>query len=195
MNDYSKLSERNQHLEHIKTMAEAKAFCQAYGEALEQYAMDKEKEMDESGEREEAGHLLIILTVVGVIIAAMTAAESESWEAIVIFKGLMYGVILPTVAKCLGRINRVRKLATLAAGFKHLDELKGLSEERALDYTNNLVDRYNRMVDDDGSNIVYVYNSNYVKNPEKPANIAIVAMGILVFLLIVFCVIKELTGI
>ena len=195
MNDYSQLSELNQHLEHIKTMEEANAFCQAYGKALEKYAMDKEKEMDESGEREEAGHLLIILTVVGVIIAAMTVAESESWEAIIIFKGLMYGVIIPTIAKCLGRINCVGKLTTLAAGFKHLDELKGLTEERALDYTNNLVDRYNRLVDDDGSNIVYVYNGNYVKNPEKGANIAIVAMGILVFLLIVFCVIKELTGI
>lgn len=195
MNDYSKLSERNQHLEHIKTMEEAKAFCQAYGEALEKYAMDKEKEMDESGEREEAGHLLIILTVVGIIVAATTAAESEAWEATIILKGLLYGVIIPTIAKCLGRINCVSKLTTLAAGFKHLDELKGLTEERALDYTNNLVDRYNRMVDDDGSNIVDVYNGNYVKNPEKGANIAIVAMGILVFLLIVFCVIKELTGI
>lgn len=195
MNDYSKLSELNQHLEHIKTIEEANDFCHAYGEALEKYAMDKEKEMDESGEREEASHLLIILTVVGIIIAAMTAAESESWEAIVILKGLLYGVILPTVAKCLGRINCVRKLTTLASGFKNLDELKGLTEERALDYTNNLVDRYNRLVDDDGSNIVYVYNGNYVKNPEKGANIAIAAMGILVFLLIVFCVIKELTGI
>ena len=45
MNDYSKLSELDQHFEHIKTMEEANAFCQAYGEALEKYAMDLKSDM------------------------------------------------------------------------------------------------------------------------------------------------------
>lgn len=194
MNDYRGLLERKQHVEQVKNMEEATAFCQAYGEELGKCVKDKEKEIDESGERQEAGGILIILILIGVLINLIRMAEgSNALEATIILNGILFGVSIPIIGKCIGRFNNVTKLKTRAEGFKQLDELKGLTEEQALEYTNYLVDRYNRMLNDDGLHIEKVYNSNYIKNPEKGAKIAIVAMGASLFLLIVFCVIKELT--
>ena len=193
MNDYRELLERKHHVEQVENMEEATAFCQAYGKKKKKCAKDKEKEIDESGERQEARGILIILLLICVLINLIIMVEgSDALNAIMIFNGILFVVSIPIIGKYIGRFNNVTNLKTRAEGFKQLNELKGLTEEQALEYTNYLVDRYNRMLDDDESHIENVYNSNYIKNPEKGARIAIVAMGILVFLLIVFCVIKEL---
>ena len=195
MKDYSRLLEKKCHIEHVESMEEASAFCQAYGTALEEYTKEIENEMKESGVLQETKDKLIVLIVAGVLLfILMISEESVPLIGAAAMSGLMYDVIIPSISRCLGRINYSRDMTLRAQGFKHLSELKGMTDERALKYTNNLVDRYNRMVDDDEATIVDVYNCNFKKNPEKGANIALVAMGVLVFLMIAFCVINELTA-
>lgn len=193
MNDSRGLLERKHPVENVKNMEEASAFCKAYGEELEKSAKDKEKEIDESGDRQEARGILIILILIGVLINMVILLEgSDALDVAIILNGILFVVSILIIGKYIGRFNNVTNLKIRAEGFKQLNELKGLTEEQALEYTNYLIDRYNRMLDEDESHIENVYNSNYIKNPEKGARIATVAMGILVFLLIVFCVIKEL---
>lgn len=196
MNDYRELLERKQHVEHVENMEEANAFCQAYGEELEKCAKDKDKKIDESGERQEARGIIIILILIVILInMIIIGGESDAPGVAIILDGILFIVSFSIIGKYIGDFNNVTKLKIRADGFKQLNELKGLTEEQALEYTNYLVDRYNRMLDDDDDlHIENVYNSNYIKNPEKGAKIAIVAMGVSLFLLIVFCVIKELTA-
>lgn len=193
MNDYNIFFEHKCHIDHVETLEEASEFCKAYGAELKKYAQDKEKEMEESGAVRENKDILIVLIILGAVLFVLEmSSEFETSIGAAVYSGLMYGVIIPSISRCMGRIKYAESIRDRANSFIELRELKGMTEERVLEYTNDLVDRYNRMVDDDELIITNVYNHNFKRNPEKNANIAIAMMGILIFVIILFCIIKEL---
>lgn len=192
MNDYSRLSERKSHLKHIETTEEAAAFCTAYGTSLKEFAKEKGKEMEESGEIQESKEILCVLIVFGVIVSVLLLpVRSDSTVAYMTFSGLMYGVIIPSIGRRRAAINYAKNIESLADRFKDLSVLKGMTDERTLEFTNDLVDRYNRAIDDEEMTMLDVYNVHFKKNPERNTNIALIMMGACIFLLIVFCILSE----
>ena len=185
MNDYSHLLDKKNHLENIKTMEEASAFCKAYGYALEKHAKDSEIEMLESGGYKKAKIALCVLPFIFVGFCIIEWFE----ETPSFLVGFIVVITAIVIVVSINTLTYVKKCMKIAERFQSLSILEGITNDRAIHLTNNLINRYNRMVDDDLP-LSLVYNPSFYKHPERFGNIVLFFIGICLVLIVVFLVIN-----